>query len=323
MAISPAVGYRPKVGFGTTGIVDTPRSPQRGNQLSPWESHHDARLRLEQVLLFCAGGILLASGFFHVLVWLVDGGSLSGSVSWRKPILFGVSAGVTLLSIGWLVGKLRRRAGDFWLLSAFGVAMLVEVGLITLQQWRGVPSHFNRSTPFDANVLLLIESLIVFVTIVIAYLTWRCFRPLATQTDMTLAIRGGMALLLFSCLLGFVLVAHGNHQVTLGQPPEVFGAAGVMKFPHGTPMHAIQFLPFLAWVLRKLRVEQRKCFLAVAGALTSVSSFTAYSLLQTFTGRARFDLWWLSAVLLVASAIFLSGPACLGVRQAVRRLWRA
>jgi hypothetical protein len=273
-------------------------------------------------VLFCVGGILVASGILHVLVWLADGGSLSGPVSWRKPILFGFSAGVTVLSIGWLVGKLRRRKGDFWLLTAFGVAMLVEVGLITLQQWRGVPSHFNRSTPFDANVLLLIESLIVFVTIVIADLTWRCFRPLATQTDMTLAIRGGMALLLFSCLLGFVLVAHGSHQVTLGRPPEIFGAAGVMKFPHGTPMHAIQFLPMLTWVLRKVRVEEGRRIQAVAGALASVLLFTAYSMLQTFTGRARFDLWWLSAVLLVASAIFLLVPTCLSVRQAVRRLWR-
>jgi hypothetical protein len=131
-----------------------------------------------------------------------------------------------------------------------------------------------------------------------------------------------MALLLFSCLLGFVLVAYGNHQVSLGRPPEVFGAAGVMKFPHGTPMHAIQFLPMLTWVLRKVRVEEGRRIQAVAGALASVLLFTAYSMLQTFTGRARFDLWWLSAVLLVASAIFLLVPTCLSVRQAVRRLWR-
>jgi hypothetical protein len=230
---------------------------------------------------------------------------------------------VTLLSIGWIVSKLRRRAGDFWLLTAFGVAMLVEVGLITLQQWRGVPSHFNRSTLFDTNVLVWIESLILFVTIVIADLTWRCFRPLATPPDMTLAIRGGMALLLFSCLLGFVLVVHGNHQVSLGRAPEIFGAAGVMKFPHGTPMHAIQFLPILAWLLRMLRVADNRRFQAIASALASVIAFTAFSLMQTFMGRARFDLVWSSGFVLTVSVILLLVPVCIGVSHAARVSRRA
>jgi hypothetical protein len=201
--------------------------------------------------------------------------------------------------------------------------MAVEVGLITLQQWRGVPSHFNRSTPFDASVLFWIESFILFVTIVIADLTWRCFRPLPTRPDMTLAIRGGMALLLFSCLLGFVLVAHGNHQVTLDRPPEVFGDAGVMKFPHGTPMHAIQFLPILAWLLRKLQAEEKRRIQAVAGALASVLALTAFSLLQTFTGHARFDFGWLSGLVLAVSVTVMLIPVWIGFSQAARTLWRA
>jgi hypothetical protein len=65
-------------------------------------------------------------------VWLIDGGSLSGPISWRKPILFGFSAGVTVLSMGWGVGKMTRWLMDFPLLALFSAAMLVEVGLITL-----------------------------------------------------------------------------------------------------------------------------------------------------------------------------------------------
>ena len=255
-----------------------------------------------------AGGVLIASGIFHIFVWLVVGGSLSGDISWRKPILFGVSAGVTLLSLSWVANKLPRRRRDPISLGALGLAMLVEVGLITIQQWRGVASHFNRSTSFDATVLLGIEILIILVTLVILDLTIRCFGRIDAHADNRLAIRGGMALMAFACLLGFVLVGYGNRQQTLGQPPGIYGDAGVMKFPHGMPIHAIQYLPMIAWSLKRLGANERQRHQAVGWTLASVIAFTLFSLLQTFTGRARFDIWWLSGLSLIASFVFLSVP---------------
>lgn len=42
-----------------------------------------------------------------------------------------------------------------WLLAgALSLANTGEVFCVALQQWRGVPSHFNNSTPFDAAVFL-------------------------------------------------------------------------------------------------------------------------------------------------------------------------
>lgn len=265
------------------------------------------QLRLEQLVLFVVGGILWASGVVHCLVWLADGGSLAGPVSWRKPILFGLSAGVTVLSIGWLMGKLPRRIGDSLFLGAFAIVMLFEVGLITLQQWRGVASHFNRETPFDSAILTSIETLIFFATLVIADLTLRSFGRLQASADMALAMRGGMALLLFSCLLGFVLVGYGNWRVAQDQAPEVYGAAGVMKFPHGVPMHAIQFLPLLVWTLRKLGVSESSRLRSTTYALAATVAITTFSLIQTFSGRARFDVSWPGLMLLgLAIALVLA-----------------
>lgn len=258
--------------------------------------------RKGQRVLLAAGALLVASGAVHTLIWCVDGTSLDGPVSWRKPILFGFSAGVTLLSMGWLAGKFPQRRGDWLLLPIFGIAMVAEVGLITLQTWRAVPSHFNRATAFDATILFGIESLIVFATVVIAELTRRSFGTVHAPKDMTLAIRGGMILLLFSCLLGFVLVAYGNARTAEGLRPDIYGKAGVMKFPHGMPMHAIQYLPILAWGLRRLSVPTTLRRRVVALALTSLVLFTAFSLLQTFQGRARFDLSLGSAMTLLLSA---------------------
>lgn len=257
------------------------------------------------IALHAAGILLVVSGLLHACLWLWEGSSLAGPMSLRKPILFGLSAGVTLISLGWVAGKLRPRTGDGIFFSIMATAMVTEVGLITLQQWRGVTSHFNRETPLDFAILGSIELLIVLVSLGIFELTRRAFGKLDAQTDNAIAIRGGMLLLSLSCLLGFVIVGWGHYQVALGRSPETFGTAGVMKFPHGVPMHAIQMLPMLAWFLTRLDVPLRGRTLSVTLTLVATCTFTIYSLLQTFTGRARFDLWWLSTTVLIVTLVLL------------------
>jgi hypothetical protein len=278
------------------------------------------RARIEQKLMRVAGAMMLVSGVFHIIVWSVVGGSMSGDVSWRKPILFGFSTGATMVSLAWVLGKIGRRRGDFVLFSLFSVAMLLEVGLITFQQWRGVASHFNRSTPVDAMVLAWIEALIVFATIVIAEVTRRTFQEVSAGAELVLAIRAGMVLLLFACLLGFVLVGYGNYRMGMEKAPGIYGNAGVMKFPHGMPIHAIQYLPITAWIFRKIGASEQQSLNAVKVMLKSVLAFTLFSMLQTFTGRARFEPWWLSAVVLIAAFGFFAELLTLCVMQLTKRL---
>lgn len=284
------------------------RVVQKADQMNSWI------VRREQIYLYIVGLLLVTSGIVHIAVWMFQGGSWEGDVSYRKPILFGLSAGATMLSLGWLVGKLRPRRGDRWLFAAFSAAMLAEVALITMQQWRGVASHFNRDTPFDATVLIGIEGLILFATVSIAELTRRSFLQLETNTpsDMRLAIRCGMALLLFACLLGFALVAHGNRQAAVGMAPGIYGDRGVTKFPHGVPIHAIQLLPFVAWFWRIRGVTEKQRFLSVALTSLSIVFFTLFSIAQTLGGRARFEMTWGSTAFLVPSALAMIFALLLG-----------
>ena len=274
---------------------------------------------IRTIALYWAGILLVSSGLLHMGLWLSEGSSLAGPVSLRKPILFGFSAGITLFSLGWVAGKLPRRLGDNLLLPIIAIAMVIEVGLITLQQWRGVPSHFNRETPFDFAILGSIELLILLVSLGIFELTRRTFGKLDAQADIAFAIRGGMVLLSLSCLLGFVILGWGHYQMGLGRSPEIFGAAGVMKFPHGVPMHAIQLLPMLAWFMKRLDIPLHRRTLSVTLALLAMCTFTIYSVLQTFTGRARFDLWWPSGVLLIVTLVFLA-PVLVVIASAVSRI---
>ena len=69
-----------------------------------------------QRFLYLVGAILVASGLFHIGVVIATDGSLDGPVSWRKPIVFGLSAGVTHFSLAWVMGFLPMHRVRGWIL---------------------------------------------------------------------------------------------------------------------------------------------------------------------------------------------------------------
>ena len=242
-----------------------------------------------QKLLFWIISVLIASGAFHLLILIFNGAEWNGPLSPRKPALFGFSAGLTLWSIAWVITRIRPHSFDQVVLRSMGLSLLAEVGLITLQYWRGVASHFNETTIFDTSVERAMLILILFVTLGIFYFTVRTLW-LCRQIDdkaMALAIRGGMLLLSLSCIMGMIISFIGHLNIMNGRPYEVWGRSGVLKFPHGATLHAIQLLPFLAWLARQLMIS--KPVQLVELALASQIFFLVYAIWQTANGRARFD----------------------------------
>ena len=65
------------------------------------------------------------------------------------------------------------------------------------------------------------------------------------------------------------------------------GEVGVLKFPHGVALHAIQMLPILAWSTRKLPLKSP--VLVLQSALVAQVLFLLYACWQTGRGRDRFD----------------------------------
>ena len=88
---------------------------------------------------------------------------------------------------------------------------------------------------------------------------------------------------------GFSLVINCSISAE-GLEPERYGAAGVPKFPHGVVIHAIQWLPAVAWAGRVvgLSLAARRRLVAAATVLSVL--LLAVALTQTLSGRARFEL---------------------------------
>jgi hypothetical protein len=275
-------------------------------------------------LLVLFGVLLLESGAAHLVVWAVAGGPWEGPVSWRKPILFGISGGLTCLSLGWAWAQLPWRRGDAWLAATVAWALLVEVCLINLQTWRGVASHFNRSTPLDSWLYDAMGILILWVTLACVDLAIRFFRqPTGLAPDMLLAGRAGLVFLVISCLLGIWVSVNGDMRQAAGLEPERYGAAGVPKFPHGAVIHAVQWLPLLAWGARRAGIGERGRVSLVWIATAGTALVLAYALVQTLAGRSRVDATPATAALLAVGIGCLVVPAVAVAAALCRRLTAA
>ncbi|MEU8143590.1 hypothetical protein [Nonomuraea sp. NPDC048901] len=127
-------------------------------------------------LWYVIGLLLIVSGLVHLGVLVLDGGPWDGPVSWRKPFTFGVSFGLSVLSLTWVSQFIRLRRRNVFL-GVFAAASVVEVALISVQAWRGVPSHFNMSTDVDSLIARTLAAGGFTLIAIAIFMTVSAFRP--------------------------------------------------------------------------------------------------------------------------------------------------
>jgi hypothetical protein len=273
------------------------------DQARAWWSRRDG----DQRWLTGLAALLGASGLFHVVIWLMSGEPWSGPVSWRKPIVFGLSGGITTLSLAWVVGLLPSSPARRVQTRLYAIAMALEVALITMQRWRGVGSHFNIATAFDAAIFNAMGILIVTASVPIVLWTIAIWRSRTVRADLRVAAGAGLAILVGGLLIGLFISVRGNF-VAPGTPPSIVGRGGMAKLPHSIALHALQVLPLLAFWLassaRSLPQRVRALRLASAGYLLLLAA----SLAQMFAGLPPAQPTALAAALAIAGFVAMGIP---------------
>jgi hypothetical protein len=266
------------------------------------------------------GAALMLLGAIHLAAWLVVGGAWAGPVSFRKPTTFGVSFGLTTITLAWVTGQLRISDRTGWLLlGPLATADAYEVAWVSVQRWRGVASHFNFGTRLDTWLFLTGGAAIAVTVTVILVLTVLAFTAMQASPSMALAIRAGLVILLIAQGVGGWMIQHGVGPASDGATTGLttFGRAGVMKVPHAVAIHAIQVLPVLAWLLSFATLAERRRMRLVAVATLGHAALVAVSLLQTATGVAPSDVDVIAAVLYLLG-VGLLGAAFLAALLALR-----
>jgi hypothetical protein len=240
----------------------------RAAAVALWSFWTEGR-RVERVC-YLIGGALFASGLFHLAVFAIDGGPWEGPVSWRKPTTFGLSFGLTLITIAWVTSFLRlgRRARTA-LLSVFAAACVAETAMIAVQAWRHVPSHFDMETPLNTVISMLLAVGGGVLIAVLVTLTVRAYgdNP-GVPASTRLALRAGFTTLLIALASGAIMIARGVVLVRTGHQQAAYAAGGFLKPVHAVTMHGILVLPGLAWLLSLTQTSESRRIRVIAWSTT-------------------------------------------------------
>lgn len=246
--------------------------------------------------LGAAAVILIASALLHVVVLLAVSGQWAGPVSLRKPITFGLSMGMLLWTLGWVIDRLPSKPRLERLLgTTLAASGLIEVGLISVQAWRGVPSHFNYTTTADLLIFVAMGISIAFLSVCLVVTTVWAFRRPPAHPTVRLAVRAGLLLSLSGLGIGQWMIDLGNDvfERTDNVPEQLTaGAAGMPAVAHAMGFHGIQVFIVAALVVGLLGLEaamaQRVVRLAVAG----YSVLVLWTIVQAGAGLAPLEIFW-------------------------------
>ena len=206
-----------------------------------------------------AGGLALAVSLVGLVV---DPRVIGGAPAWLKPMKFGVSITLYVLTIRWMLGVVRGHRRLLTVVATVILAGLVgEIAAIDLQVLRGTTSHFNVSSVVDGVVYAGMGGIISFVvgvTVVAAVLVLRTHgvdRTIAAGMRWGLLVTlAGMAEAVLMTL-NFGWAKGGGH--TVGGPDGGPGLPvtdwstlhGDLRIGHFVGLHALQLLPILAFLL--------------------------------------------------------------------------
>jgi hypothetical protein len=305
-------------------------------------------LRINIPLTIVGVGLVLAFGG-TLIGLLVDPRAITGAPAWLKPAKFAVSTAIYSLTLAWIFTYLhdwtRTRRIVGWTTA---VILVVEVGLIYVQAWRGTTSHFNVGTPLDAVLFATMGLAIVVQTLAAILVAIALWRQRFDDAALGWALRLGLTISIIGASTGGLMTrptaaqlaeARATHHMAVAGAHTV-GAAdggaglpgtgwsrthGDLRVPHFLGLHAMQALPLLVLLAGRRRAsDARRVRLVLAGAGSYLALF-AVLLTQALSGEslaapspaflAAFTVWGVATV--TAAWLATAGPARASRQSAV------
>jgi hypothetical protein len=225
--------------------------------------------------LWILAGVLLVMALMSALgMWFDERTVLAHPQAanvWAKPLKFQLSMAIQLVTVAWSLHVLRMNGrslrGEKALVWLLVITVIFEASYIALQGARGVPSHFNRSTPWESIAASLMA---VGAYILVGTSAWTR-QDKHQRAPMLLAIGLGFASMFV--LAGWTGSALGQFRGPFVQQPPFGGITvplagwrldvGDLRISHFFGVHAMQAIPLMAWLLRRQSLAVSHACIAV------------------------------------------------------------
>lgn len=234
------------------------------------------RMRNGSPLLWWSGVACVVLTILFGVMALLDPTMITGVRRWIKPAKFCISFVFYFWTLAWMlpVLKLSKAYRRVIEISAV-VIMAIELIAIATQAARGVTSHFNNSTVFDAAVYAIMGAAISTNTIallLLALFATFAWKPVihanAGDSDQSsiahnaerAGIISGLWLVVVGSVFGILISVHGAHAV--GVPEDANGlplvgwkrAGGDLRVAHFLGLHGFQMAPLVASIVKNSAV---------------------------------------------------------------------
>jgi hypothetical protein len=183
---------------------------------------------------------------------------VAGVNAWFKPAKFAASIAIFVWTVAYFIRHLTAPAWAVHLLTrGIATAMTIEIACIVTQAARGLPSHYNVTTPFNFAVFQAMAIMILANTLLMIL-----FFVMICTTDAVLApaylwgIRFGAFVFLLASIEGMAMILNQAH--TVGAPDGAglpfltwSTTAGDLRIAHMLGLHALQVLPLAGYKLSR------------------------------------------------------------------------
>ena len=258
--------------------------------------------------LTTTAGLMLTWLFAAAVGLALDDRLITNAPAWLKPAKFALSVAIYTGTLAWVFtylpewGRTRRIVG--WTTA---VVMVLELGIISVQAWRGVPSHFNVSSLLDGLLFTVMGMAIVIQTVSSIAVALAAWRQRFDDVALGWAIRLGLTMTIVGAFAGGLMtrptamqleearggkpmLAAGAH--TVGAPDGGPGLPGTgwsmthgdLRVAHFVGLHAMQALPLVALLGLRVRLRQSTRTRLVASAAVSYGALFVVVLTQAFRG---------------------------------------
>ncbi len=256
-------------------------------------------VRKESPILYWITILHFITAIVCIVGIFVDDRTLMGINVWIKPLKFCISTGIYIITVGFLItlypfGKRKKNIIN----GLTTWTLLVETVIIVYQASRGVQSHYNMSTPFDAILFAAMGILIgINVLIMILFIIESIRLKIKVPRSVQWAILIGWLVVFFGSWIGGQMISQVAHNVGVadggpGLPLVNWSTlAGDLRVAHFFGLHGIQIIPLFAVVLSKKwnATSRSQIFVSIAFGLL-YAAWIGYTFYQAKQGMPLINL---------------------------------